>query len=149
MSKHPLPIHLGEPMQNLGTSQAVGSRLPFQETIDHLKGAIEAEDLWLIHEIDPQMFLQRAGFSSLGLRQLLFFHPRYLVRLLEGNPGALVEVPLKLVILEMPDGKVTVRRPEPLVSIGCYPGMGALAAELDGICMRLISTISVPPGWKG
>jgi uncharacterized protein (DUF302 family) len=145
MPEHLIPIRLGGPAQNLASATATVSRLPFQETIAHLKGAIESEELWLIHEIDPQLLLGRAGYSSLGLRQLLFFHPRYLVQLLEADPRALVEVPLKLVVLELPDGKVAVSRPEILVSIGSYSKMGALAGELDGICKRLVSTISVSP----
>jgi len=140
-----IPIRLGKPAQAPATATASLSPLPFQETITHLKGAIEAEGLWLIHEIDPQRLLARAGYSSLGLRQLLFFHPRYLVPLLEADPRALVEVPLKLVILELPDGKVSVRRPEILAAIGGYPALGALAAELDALCRRLVSTLSPRP----
>ena len=140
-----IPIRLGELTDSLESSTASFSRLPFQATLGQLKDAIAAEGLWLIHEIDPQLLLGRAGYSSLGLRQLLCFHPRYLVRLLEADPRALVEVPLKLVVLELPDGKVAVLHPEILVSLGRYPQLGELAAELDEICERLIRSISNPP----
>jgi uncharacterized protein (DUF302 family) len=84
------------------------SRFSLEETVTRLKKNITAEDLWLIHEINPQLLLQKEGLKMYGARQLLFFHPRYMKVLLGINPEALIEVPLKLVVMEMSDSTISV-----------------------------------------
>ncbi len=117
------------------------SNLPFEATLTRLKEAIQAEDLWLIHEINPQMLLERGGYRIHATRQLLFFHPRYMVRLLEKDPNALVEVPLKLIIMQMPDGSVTLRHPDVATAFARYKGLEALGIELEIICQRLMASV--------
>jgi len=135
-SVHYAASPLGQPTQRTAIS-----RLPFEETLACLKEAIQAEGLWLVHEIDPQMLLKRGGFEILATRQLLFFHPRYMVRLLECDPSALVEAPLKLVIMEMPDGSVTLRHPDVAAAFARYPGLESLGTELSEICQRLLAAV--------
>ncbi len=72
----------------------------FEATLAQLKSAIAAAELWLVHEIDTQMLVAKAGLQIRPTRQLLFFHPRYMVRLLAENAAALPEVPLKVVVTE-------------------------------------------------
>lgn len=121
-----------------GTTSAFG----FEATILRLKAALQAEDLWLIHEIDPQMIVKRGGYRIEAIRQLLFFHPRFMVRVLERDLNALVEVPLKLVILRLPDGSISVRHPDVLPIFAHYPGLEPLAAELDAIYARLRNAVA-------
>ena len=111
--------------------------LPFEETLVRLKEALQAEDVWLIHEIDPQMLLKRGGYAIQAVRQLLFFHPRYLVRILGINPGAIVEAPQKIVVMETAEGGVTLRFSDPASAFAPYPGLEALALELADLLERL------------
>ncbi|HWX65663.1 MAG TPA: DUF302 domain-containing protein [Rhodanobacter sp.] len=120
----------------------VTSTLDFEGTLARLKQGIEAADLWLIQEIDPQMLLQRGGYLIAPARQLLFFHPRYVVRLLAADPAAVVEVPLKLVVLQMPDGSVTVRHADVRAQLDRYPGMQVLAEELAAVSARLLASVA-------
>jgi len=122
----------------------VTSTLDFDGTLARLKQGIEAADLWLIQEIDPQMLLRRGGYLIAPARQLLFFHPRYVVRLLAADPAAVVEIPLKLVVLQMPDGSVTVRHADVRSQLDRYPGMHALADELAAISARLLASVAPP-----
>ena len=48
----------------------VASAMGFDPTVERLKQALKDQDLWLIHEIDPRMLLQRtkAGGCA-GTRQ--------------------------------------------------------------------------------
>jgi uncharacterized protein (DUF302 family) len=117
------------------------SRFSFDETIARLKRALDAEDLWLIHEIDPQMLLRKGGYRIFAVRQLLFFHPRYMARLLAVDVNALIEVPLKLVVMEMPDATVTVRHPRAPVLFARYVGFEQLAEEFASVYRRLIEPI--------
>ena len=90
-------VHYG-PVSVPGFQTVVHSRLGFGDTLARLQQALSAHDLWLIHEIDPQMLLARGGYDIAPARQLLFFHPRYAARLLVTDPAAVPEIPLKLVV---------------------------------------------------
>jgi uncharacterized protein (DUF302 family) len=118
--------------------------LDFEATVAVLKQAITEMDLWLINEVNPQILLERGGYAIQPARQLFYFHPRYLVRLLGADPGALVEIPLKLVVLQMPDGSVTVRHNHVEGLLNRYKGLSGLAAELAEISSKLIMTVCQP-----
>jgi uncharacterized protein (DUF302 family) len=130
-------IHYGTASPSLGRA----SRLSFGETLASLKAAIAAEGLWLLHEIDPQMLLGRGGFGISPARQLLFFHPRYLVRLLEADPSALIEAPLKVAVLELPDGTVWVRQLEVAQAFARYQGLAGLGEELAALSGRILAAV--------
>ena len=117
------------------------SRLGFDETIAALEAAIAAEDLWVVARLDPQMLLAKGGFRIHPARQLLYFHPRYMARLLAINPAAIVEAPLKLVVLAAADGSVTVRHPDIIAAFAAYEDMQALAGELGDITKRIVAAI--------
>ena len=124
------------------------SALSFNETVVRLKRALQDQDLWLIHEIDPRMLLRLGGYDIPATRQLLFFHPRYMARLLSAVPAAIVEAPLKLVVMQTPAGSdtqagaVCVRCPDPRALFGRYNGLAALGEELSSLCIRLLNTVA-------
>jgi uncharacterized protein (DUF302 family) len=117
--------------------RAIASRYGLEETVAELKAGIADADLWLIHEIDPQALVRKAGYEIRGARQLLFFHPRYMMRLLAANEAAIVGVPLKLVVMEAADGRVIVRIPDPAQALSCYPGVEELGAELARVVAEI------------
>jgi uncharacterized protein (DUF302 family) len=117
----------------------------FDRTIAELKLAIAARDLWLIAEIDPQMLLARAGLSIHPSRQLLFFHPRYMERLLRADARALPEVPLKIVVMADAAGQVIMRGPEIKIALERYLGAGSLGQELSALCAEIVATVSPCP----
>lgn len=122
--------------------KVVTSTLNFEATLERLKQSIAEKDLWVIQEINPQMLLERVGYSIWPARQLLFFHPRYAARLLAIDPSAIAEIPLKLVVMQMPDSSVTVRHNDVKSLFGRYPGMAMLADELSEISQALMKTVS-------
>jgi len=121
------------------------SPLGFDATLGRLKEAMTANDLWLIHEINPQALLLRVGYDMEPARQLLFFHPRYVTRLLAANPAALIEVPLKVAVVQMPDGRVSVRHVDVEAVLSRYPGMSVLAAELAGVMRDVVGSLQSAP----
>lgn len=121
------------------------SRYAFDKTIDRLKKAIEQQDLWLIHEINPQALLARADMAIGKARQLLFFHPRYMEKLLLADARALPEVPLKIVLVETADGKTILRGPDIRKALAHYHGMSELAAELEKLLITIVGAV-VPGG---
>ena len=135
-------IEYGSPSRLSGKWGAGTSQYPFDETCSRLRTAIADADLWLIHEIDPQMLVRKGGYEILATRQLLFFHPRFMVRLLRGDPDALIEAPLKLVVMEMPTGAVTVRSSNPAEAFARYVGLEELGGELSELCIALTATVT-------
>ncbi|MFN3867518.1 MAG: DUF302 domain-containing protein [Hyphomicrobiaceae bacterium] len=122
-----------------GRQIVVTSALDFEATVAALETAIAAEDLWVLTKVETQMLLAKGGFAIRPLRQILFFHPRYMARLLASNPAAVVEVPLKLVVMAGPDGAVSVRYPDIRAALASYPGLADLADDLAAALDRITS----------
>jgi len=120
---------------------AAFSNYDFANTLAKLKEAIAARDLWLIEEIDPQKLLMRAGLAIQPTRQLLFFHPRYMQRLLQLDARALQEAPLKIVVLSDLE-RVVLRGPDMRFAFSRYSGMQALSTELADLCAEIVAVVA-------
>jgi uncharacterized protein (DUF302 family) len=130
-------INYGEPGEATNSFQrAINTSEPFEKVIIGLREGIEAAGLWVLHEIDPQAVLRRAGRSIGAGRQILFFHPDLMIRLLAADQAALLEVPLKFAVLELADGTVSIRWLDPALAFARYrnSSLDQLAAELAAIC---------------
>ena len=117
------------------------SAYDFETTLERLRQAMAENDLWLIDEINPQVLLERGGFAIHPARQLFYFHPRYVARILATDPAALVEIPLKFVVMQLPDGTVGVRSHPVESLLGRYAKLSALTDELAEISRRLLAHI--------
>ncbi|WP_293372843.1 DUF302 domain-containing protein [Phenylobacterium sp.] len=111
---------------------------PLEAVVDALKAAIVAADVWVLHEIDPQALLKRGGIDIARARHLLFFHPRYMKRLLDADPAAVLEAPLKFAIVTEDTGLV-VRWYDPAAAFDRYgnPDLKVLGAQLSRLCDRI------------
>lgn len=114
----------------------------FSDTVELLKASIEAQNLIVIKELDPQKMLRLVGVKTAGMRQILFFHPHYMKRIYETNKLASIEPPLKIVVMEMPNGKVMVRYIKPSYKFNPYNGLNDLAAELDELIALVAESIT-------
>jgi uncharacterized protein (DUF302 family) len=90
------------------------------DIVTRLRAAIEAAGLWVLHEIDPQAILARGGYVIAPARQILFFHPSLMVRLLAADSSALLEVPLKFALTQAGGGQVMVRWSDPIAAFARY-----------------------------
>jgi len=106
--------------------------------------AIEAADFWVLHETDPQALLLRGGCAIGPARQILFFHPRFMVRLLAADPAALLEAPLKFGVIELSAGNVMLRWADPAAAFARY-GNRALVCTLCSCYPRPV--LGLPPDW--
>lgn len=119
----------------------VRSSLSFDETVNALKQAIEGENLMVVHEINAQQMLRMVGVRTGGMEQILFFHPRFLKQIMETNPNGGIVPPLKILVMERPDGAVMVRYHDPGVLFSSYQGLEGVAEELTGITERVVATV--------
>lgn len=120
----------------------VMSKYGFDDTVAMLKGAIEQENLMLVHEIDAQRMLRMVSVRTKGMKQLLFFHPRYMKRIREANPHGTIEPPLKIAVMERPDGKVMVRYMKPSIQFGRYDGLGEIGGELESVIVKVLNSVT-------
>ncbi|MGW1424506.1 DUF302 domain-containing protein [Bradyrhizobium manausense] len=102
------PVCYAPVRKDTAFQHVLATPLSFDGALEVVRAMLAERDLWIIHEIDPQMLLARSGYRIERTRQILFFHPRYMVRLLGADPSALLEAPLKIVVLESA-GAVTLR----------------------------------------
>jgi len=110
--------------------------LPLGDVLWRIREAVETADLWILHEIDAQLMLRRGGYAIGPARKVLFFHPRYVGRILEADQSALLEAPLKFIALQQPDGTTAINWHEPAISFARYrkPELTELGQELSGLC---------------
>ncbi len=119
----------------------VPSAHDFDQTVALLKQAIEGENLMVVDEINPQQMLRMVGMRTGGMRQILFFHPRFMKRLIETNRHGGIVPPLKVLVMEMPNGRVMVRYHDPVHQLEPYTGLEELAAELRGVIEHVVAAV--------
>ncbi len=126
--------------------RSVTCACPLPDVVARLGEAIEAADLWVLHEIDPQALLHKGGYAIGPARQILFFHPRLMARLLAADPAALIEAPMKFAVLELPDGPVTLRWNDPAAAFARYgnAALAELGQELASLSERIAAAASSP-----
>ena len=114
-------------------------RLAFPDVLARLRKSIEAADMWILHEIDPQALLAKDGYRIGPARQILFFHPRLMARLLATDSAAVLEAPLKFAVLELADGTVMVSWNNPTGALARYQNaaLTALGEELSRVCQAI------------
>lgn len=115
--------------------------LSLSAVVYRLRAAIEAADLWVLHEIDPQALLRRGGYAIGAAIQILFFHPRFVARMMAADPAALLEAPLKIALLELPDRTVALRWLDPKPAFARYgrPELETLGQELAAVCEGIVT----------
>ena len=118
------------------------SKYDFSDTVELLKVGIEEQNLMVINEVDPQKMLRLVGVQTKGMRQIFFFHPRYMKQIYETNKQASIEPPLKFVVMEMPNGKVMVRYIRPSHKFSPYTGLNDLATELDELMVVIAKSVT-------
>ena len=117
------------------------SAYEFDETLQRLQQAIEGQNLMVIQEINAQQMLRMVGVQVGGMRQILFFHPRYMKAILEANRNGGIEPPLKVLVMETPDGRVMVRYHDPRHQFEPYDGLAEVADELHGLVVNIVGSI--------
>lgn len=129
-------------MMKLPESQTmVASAYGFNDTVELLMVAIEEQNLMVLKTINAQQMLKMVNMQVPGMKQLLFFHPRYMKKIMQANPMGSIEPPLKIAIMERPDGKVVVKYIKPSYLLGKYEGLSDIGIELDDILAAIASAV--------
>lgn len=137
-----IAIEYGKPGRAAASFQrSETSTVSFAAVVAALRREIECAGLLVLHEIDPQTILKNGGHTIGATRQILFFHPDLMVRLLEADQAALLEAPLKLAVMEQPRGAVVVRWLDPAAAFARYgnPALVELGRDLAAACERIVA----------
>jgi uncharacterized protein (DUF302 family) len=129
-------------MKPMDGSKMAMSKYSYSESMEILKGAIEEQNLMVIHVVDAQKMLRMAGKQVKGMSQVFYFHPKYMKMVMEANSAATIQIPLKFVVMEKPDGKVVVRYFKPSTILNKYQGEETVSAELDGLVVKILAELT-------
>ena len=113
--------------------------LPFDRALALLGQRIAEHRLLPLAEIDTTAVLAATGLHVPAVRQVLTFHPRYMRTILEGDPAAVVEAPLKLTMTAVNDSNTALRCADPTVTFGPYPTLTGLGSELHRVTIALLA----------
>lgn len=117
---------------------------PFDTVLSNAREAIFNHGFLLLHEINPQAILATQQIITGPIRQLLFFHPVYMKQLLDHDPTAVIEVPLKLVLRATDRGDTMLTYHHPALQLQGYAGLEALGkvlqAKMEAIVEQLQQT---------
>jgi uncharacterized protein (DUF302 family) len=95
-----------------GQPVVVNSHYSFSQTISKLKGSIEKRNLKTSFEINHNKIVEgtmaMAGIEGKNIVTLGFFGPEMGREILQAEPRAALEIPLKIAIKEFEDGRVDV-----------------------------------------
>lgn len=136
-------VSYAQPRDGHAFQHVITASSSFEAVLETIRIVLREADIWIVHEIDPQMLLKRGGYIIGRTRQVLFFHPRYMVRLLGADPAALSEAPLKVVVMEDANA-VTVRwpLPGPLFDRYGHDELSALGRELELIYAAIAARLT-------
>ncbi|MCA0959564.1 DUF302 domain-containing protein [Muricauda ruestringensis] len=104
--------------------------LPFGQVYKTLKQRIVDHGFILLHEIDTQAIVAKHGVRIAPLRQLLFFEPKYIAQIMENDPLAINDIPLKLVLHQLDETTTQLSFKNPVHSLQDYELKPEMAAEL-------------------
>jgi len=82
--------------------------IDFDEVLSVVKETILNDGFLIIHEINPQQILASYQIETLRIRQVLFFHPKFMKEIIQHNPSAIIEAPLKYVISEIDNERTMI-----------------------------------------
>jgi len=123
------------------------SKYDFRETVNKVKGAIEAEGFTITSVVDHQAVLKEAGTPFRGWVLIEFTSPKYAKEILLPEPESGLDLPLRISVMEGdpndPHGSAThAVHYRPSVILGEYRKVKAVAAELDKVLERIAGSVA-------
>lgn len=105
-------------------------KIPFDELYNTIRDNIVSNGFLVLHEIDTQKIVSTFEIKIRSLKQILFFHPKYIEKITAQDILAINEIPIKLVIAEKENGVVSVSFPNPTLNLSDYNLDQKIASEL-------------------
>lgn len=107
------------------------SSLPYSQAIAKFEAAVKGARMIIVGEPNYQLMQRMVGRERKGAKGYFIFRPDLGTPIFDNDPKAALEIPLKVVFLEQPDGKVLIRYYKPSSLLANYNGLGSLGTDLD------------------
>jgi uncharacterized protein (DUF302 family) len=122
------------------------SKYKFQETVDKIKAAIQAEGFKVVSVIDHQATLSEAGVTKPPWVLIEFFSPKYTKEVLTAETSADLDIPLRISVMDGDPNDPHGGAPhasyyKPSVLLADYKKLAKVGKELDGALERIVKTI--------
>ena len=122
------------------------SKYKFQETVEKIKAAIEAEGFKVVSIIDHQATLKAAGVEKWPWMVIEFFSPKYTKEVLEGEASADIDIPLRISVMDGNPKDPHGASPhasyyKPSVLFADYKKLAKVGKELDAALTRIVKTV--------
>ncbi len=118
----------------------VVSTAPFARVAQALEEAIAAEKMGLVCHADAQRGAAARGVKIKGNQVMMVFRNDFAVRLINADPRAGFEAPIRIYLYENPDGTATITylKPSALLAPYRHPEVQAVGAELDPVFRAIV-----------
>lgn len=130
-------LMLSDPIQAAENKQPVmiQSAKSFADTVAGIKGAIKEKGLAIIFEANHQNMIAMVGGSTTPSVAIGFAKPQMGQQLLSIEPLAGIEMPMRIAVRELPDGKVYVIYYQPSYLFAHYgnPKLEKLGEKMDAM----------------
>jgi uncharacterized protein (DUF302 family) len=121
-------------------TRTVETTQSFEELVDSLKGAIEANQMGLVTQACASCGAAKRGVTIPGNMVLGVYRNDFAVRMLEASVPAGIEAPIRFYVIETADGgaALTYRMPSAVFAPYGSADLDAMAKELDQIWQRIV-----------
>jgi uncharacterized protein (DUF302 family) len=115
------------------------SKAPFGATVAALERAVAEQQMTLVCRANAQQGAAARGVRIPGNQVFMVFRNDFAVRLINAEPRAAYEAPIRLYVSENRDGTATLVyvKPSTLLRPYGHPEVAAVAGELDPILDRI------------
>lgn len=113
---------------------------PFQAFTDDLLMAIRQHKMGLVCRANAQAGAASRGVKVPGNQVFMIYRPDFAIRMLEADVEAGFEAPLRIYVVEKPNGTAEVSYIKPSAVFAGYdnPQLNAMAVELDAIFAAIV-----------
>lgn len=116
----------------------------YSKLLADLKAAVQAGGMGLVTEAGPTEVAEQRGETIPGNRVVGVFRNDFAVRVIRAAPAAMIEAPIRIMVMEEPDGTATLAYATPSAVFAPYmeEGGAALAeaaAALDAIFAGIVA----------
>ena len=118
----------------------VQSSLSFTQTVELVRGAIEAAGLKIISTIDAQENLKKIGLQIGGNKIIEVFHPKMAKEVFDKGIRAGIVPPLRIYVFE-DAGKTHVMAQSAAELFSPYNGLSDLARRVDGMLDSVVRAV--------
>lgn len=118
--------------------RVVQTEKAYGELLADLRDAVRVEEMGLVTEAGPTETAASRGETIPGNRVIGVFRNDFAVTIIRANPAAMIEAPVRFMVMEEPDGTATLAWKTPTAVFAPYMEAGGealqeTAAELDAI----------------